>query len=215
MSESVKARATRGRPRDSGKREALLDAARELFLKHGYDVSTDAVAARAKVAKATLYANFSDKEALLEAVLRRESDRTVTDEQFSASLELDLDAALVEFGIRYLRFVNDRQLSGWDRLLISAVENHPKMPQRFFAAGPGRGRNVLAEILAAGVKRDELAADDTTEAAGDLIGLWMGFTSLEVNLGARKPLKPAEIRSRVVRGVKLFMRIYRTHHNDA
>ncbi|SDU38131.1 TetR/AcrR family transcriptional regulator [Stappia sp. ES.058] len=47
-------------------RERILEAARELFEEHGYEAtSVDAVAARAGVAKATVFAHFSDKASLL------------------------------------------------------------------------------------------------------------------------------------------------------
>jgi TetR/AcrR family transcriptional repressor of mexJK operon len=54
-----------------GKRDAVLDAAVELLLLHGYDgTSMDAVAARAGVSKTTVYAHFADKLELFQAVMR-------------------------------------------------------------------------------------------------------------------------------------------------
>lgn len=50
----------RGRPRDPAKREALLEAARKLFLELGADaVTVDQVIAGAKVSRATYYNNFA------------------------------------------------------------------------------------------------------------------------------------------------------------
>jgi AcrR family transcriptional regulator len=50
-------------------RERILDAAAALFYDEGYDVTIDAIAARASVAKPTVYAHFASKDALIEAVL--------------------------------------------------------------------------------------------------------------------------------------------------
>ncbi len=61
----------KGRPKDPLKTQAILQAARKLFLEQGTEVTTAEIARVAGVAKATLYANFSDKEHLIEAVLRR------------------------------------------------------------------------------------------------------------------------------------------------
>ena len=61
----------RGRPKDDSKRVALLDAARALFLSRGPEVTMEEIAATAGVAKATLYAKFTDKESLVEAVDRK------------------------------------------------------------------------------------------------------------------------------------------------
>ena len=58
---------------------ALVDAARELFARDGYDAtSLDAVATRAKVTKGAVYHHFEGKRQLFEAVFGREVERMVT-----------------------------------------------------------------------------------------------------------------------------------------
>jgi AcrR family transcriptional regulator len=55
---------------------ALVDAARELFARDGYDAtSLDAVAARAGVTKGAVYHHFEGKRQLFEAVFTREVER--------------------------------------------------------------------------------------------------------------------------------------------
>jgi TetR/AcrR family transcriptional repressor of mexJK operon len=162
------------------------------------------------VAKATLYANFSDKDDLIESVIRRESDRTVTDEDFEKGRSGPAEDALTEYGKRYLHFINQRETLGWDRLISLAAARNPELPRRLFSAGPGRGQMMLTAMIEAAIKRGELKKVDASAAADDLAGLWIGFTHLEIKLGARPPLSPAEIDARVLRGVQLFMLIYGT-----
>jgi AcrR family transcriptional regulator len=58
---------------------ALVDAARELFARDGYDAtSLDAVAARAGVTKGAVYHHFDGKRQLFEAVLSREIEKMTT-----------------------------------------------------------------------------------------------------------------------------------------
>src|SRR3712207_5867039 len=58
------------------KPRAILDAAAELFLAHGFAaVSMDAVARQAGVSKATLYAHFPGKDALFAAMVAERCDR--------------------------------------------------------------------------------------------------------------------------------------------
>ena len=58
---------------------ALVDAARELFARDGYDAtSLDAVAARASVTKGAVYHHFEGKRQLFEAVFTREVERMLT-----------------------------------------------------------------------------------------------------------------------------------------
>jgi TetR/AcrR family transcriptional repressor of mexJK operon len=128
----------KGRPKDPLKTQAILQAARKLFLEQGLEVTTAEIARVAGVAKATLYANFSDKEHLIEAVLRQESDLTISDHDFAQRHHLPLIEVLTAFGNRFVRFINQRELTGWDRLIASAALRHPELPGRFYAAGPGR-----------------------------------------------------------------------------
>jgi AcrR family transcriptional regulator len=53
-------------------RERLMQAAGELFAEQGTDVSLEAVAARAGVGIGTLYRNFPNRDALVEAAYRSE-----------------------------------------------------------------------------------------------------------------------------------------------
>jgi AcrR family transcriptional regulator len=58
---------------------ALVDAARELFARDGYEAtSLDAVAARAGVTKGAVYHHFDGKRQLFEAVFAREIERMTT-----------------------------------------------------------------------------------------------------------------------------------------
>ncbi len=57
------------------KRAAILEAARELFVRDGYDrTSMDAISARAKVSKRTVYDYYGDKQRLLLGVVEAGGD---------------------------------------------------------------------------------------------------------------------------------------------
>ena len=56
-------------------REALIEAAREVFREQGYDASLDLVAKRAGVGPGTLYRHFPTREALMDAMLQSWVDR--------------------------------------------------------------------------------------------------------------------------------------------
>jgi AcrR family transcriptional regulator len=61
-----------GRPRDSGRDLAILDAALSLLTEVGYEqLSMEAVAAHSGVAKTTIYRRYRDKAALVAAAVER------------------------------------------------------------------------------------------------------------------------------------------------
>lgn len=200
----------RGRPKDGAKREAVLDAARDLLLAHGADVTMDVIAAKAGVAKATLYANFSDKGALAAAVLSREVERSFVLDDEASPPDACFEDALIAFGVRYLTFINRQQVSRWNSLIVSSGDKHSGLPPRLFAAGPGRLQALLVELIERGRAQGEVIGigDDSAELAGNLTGLWLGFEGLKISLLARKPYDAEEIRKRAIKGVRLFLRLH-------
>ena len=198
----------RGRPRDPAKQVALLDAARELFLQHGPEATMDEVVAHAKVSRTTLYANFPDKGALIEAMFARESRRIVSEAFAEASLTIPLDQALTGFGERFVSFLSDPETLAFERLIAQLATAHPTLAPRFFAAGPGRAHDILRRIVAQGRDRGELAIDDLDAAVSDLIGLWQGFRRVELSFGQRAPYQGDELQRFVARCVTMFMRLY-------
>lgn len=87
------------------KRRAILDAARELFVRDGYELtSVDAIAGRAGVSKRTIYDHFGDKELIYSAVLEEVSERLTITIQAALEEELapgcDLPSGLLAFARR-------------------------------------------------------------------------------------------------------------------
>jgi len=197
----------RGRPKDGAKRQAILDAARRLFLERGVEVTTEEVVACAGVAKATLYANFADKNELIEAVIQRESAAIISDGIVHEGL--DFTERLELFGERYVRFGLHKDIAGWDRLIAHGARNDPTLPNRFFEAGPGRWHSLLMQLLESPDAKRELSIPDTSQAAADLSGLWLGLIGLQVRLGAAALLSPTDITRRVRHGIAVFRSHYR------
>jgi TetR/AcrR family transcriptional repressor of mexJK operon len=189
----------------------MLMAARTLFLAKGYEaVTMGEIATRADVSKATLYASFADRSALLEAVIRQESERIIGEDYLHAEEGLDLEGRLVRFGVRALTFLTDPERLRFERLLAGAAQRYPRLAERFFEAGPGRVRSALATLIDSGAAQGLLRVEDSFAAAGDLLGLWQGFLRVETALRYRRVPGQRELRRRVERGVGLFMRLYGT-----
>ena len=200
----------RGRPKDEAKREAVLDAARALFLRHGADgVSLDSVIHAAGVSKANFYSNFADRAALLEAVIRREAERVIrSDEPAGGSGSIETD--LASFGFRLLRLLTDHDLIGFEHLIGTAGQARPELAERFFLAGPGRTFDALVARIALGMREGSLRPDAARQAAEDLVGLWQGFMRVELSMTLRPKPGLQALEARAARGVRVFMKLYGT-----
>ena len=198
-----------GRPKDMEKREAILDAAAGLFAQRGVEgVPIEAIAAEAGVSKVTVYANFKDKAALLEAIVLRETCRLGREFDAISASEGTLADRLTRLGDTLVSMLNEPSHEAMDRCLSIAAVEHPDLGQQFFQAGPGHLRNIIAEMLAEASKRGEITAPDPLAAAEDLLGLWFGFRSVESRFVGKKKLAEDALRAHIQRTVGLFLRAY-------
>ncbi len=91
---------------DHAKEVAILDAARELmFTKGPAKLSMEAVARKAGVSKVTLYNRFSNKNVLIEALIRRQSNELIKHLGITPEARISPRQALYKFGQRLLSFI--------------------------------------------------------------------------------------------------------------
>lgn len=199
-----------GRPTDERKTEAILDAARAVFFRHGFGAaSIEGIAEQAGVSKVTIYNRFGDKAGLLEALVRRQA-RHMTEIISKTNRDAaTLEAQLANFGCTLMGFLLEEQHFYFDSMLAIGKQRHPGATRRFFDAGPGTMRSELTAILEAAHARGDLTLDDPQRAAEDLLSLWRGFKDIEARFGVAKMTSPDEIRDHVCRGIDVFLRAYR------
>jgi TetR/AcrR family transcriptional regulator, mexJK operon transcriptional repressor len=162
--------------RREAKRKQVLAAARQLFLERGFDgASTDAIAARARVSKETLYRYHRSKEALLVAVMRE-----MAVEGFPAPLTValppaatrrDLEAALLRIAEQALDRLLDPAYLTLVRLALAESGRRPQLGELFRTQVPDAGSQALRTFLEDARRRGLLRPDlDPRLAARVLIG---------------------------------------------
>jgi len=204
------ARRAAGRPRDPAKLTAILDAAWALFLERGVEaVPIETIAARAGVSKGTLYASFSDKTALFEASMLRETERI---EESQRLMAFEAGTSLIEtlraFGMGIMTFLASDLAISFYGVLSAEIRQHPNLSRAFWELGPGRTRANLATILGGAAERGEIEIDDPDQAAEALFGLWQGFSNLQLALEGGSERTRSLISDRVDRGITIFMRAH-------
>ena len=82
-----------GRPKDMGKRAAILEAAKRMFTQHGFDgASMDQIAAEAGVSKLTVYSHFGDKDTLFTEAVERYCEQQMPASVFESAPETPVRA---------------------------------------------------------------------------------------------------------------------------
>jgi TetR/AcrR family transcriptional repressor of mexJK operon len=198
-----------GRPRDLAKIDAILEAAFELFRKHGIAPTTiDAVAERASVSKMTVYANFPDKPALLAAVF---------DHKIKAKPVLELAAAtdlnssierLVEFGEHIVSALTKPDVIGMGRCMTECVGQHPRLAATYYTAGLGEMVKRVAVFLKDLIERGFLSIENPELAAEQLVASWLGMSIGRQSLGLARPPSADVIEQRVRYAVETMVRAW-------
>jgi len=158
---------TARRPRADAVRnhERVLEAAKAIFSAGGPDASLEAVARRAGVGIGTLYRHFPTREALFEAVYRREVQQLV---EFAEQLKSE--AAPVDALRRWLRsnveFVATKK--GMSAALALAVDGSSELYAYTFDRLTKAVGALLDRAAAAGEIRSDIGPEDLLRA---LVGM--------------------------------------------
>ena len=152
-----------GRPRSAEADQAILDAATRLLIEVGFGrLTVDAVAARARVGKATIYRRWRSKSELVRATLARVEETP----EFGVSRNLrgDLQALL-----RWLveHFV-DSDAADLMPLLVNESRFDPELRDLRNAVSQ-QGRDIVRQILDSAQSRGELADDLDLEVVIDML----------------------------------------------
>ncbi|HEY0117286.1 MAG TPA: TetR/AcrR family transcriptional regulator [Cellulomonas sp.] len=134
-------------------RDALLAAAVEAFAKDGADVPLETIAANAGVGVGTLYRNFPDRNALIEAAYRHEVEELCERApQLLATRASGLDA-LREWTVRFIGYAAAK--AGMKEALRASIGAEGSL----FSETRELIVTALGELLAAGAKDGSIRAD--------------------------------------------------------
>jgi TetR/AcrR family transcriptional repressor of mexJK operon len=198
-----------GRPKDLGKRAAILDAAKRLFSTQGYDgVSMDQIAAEAGVSKLTVYSHFGDKEALFVEAVKAHCEARLPPEMFEAADAAPLREGLLQIVRAFYAMITGPEALGVHRLMCSPQLAESPMPRLFWDAGPRRVQEAVATMLQHHVDSGELDIDDVQRAASQLLCLAKGEAHAQQVFGCGGELDANALESHLRGTVDMFLRAY-------
>ncbi|MDL5154482.1 TetR/AcrR family transcriptional regulator [Actinomycetospora termitidis] len=162
-------------------RAAIVRAATELFLAHGFQATgTDRIAAAAAVSKQTVYNQFGDKRSLFAAVVL---GVTATAEAYGAELTATLGAverredvgpALRRLAHRWASAVLGPNVLAVRRLVVAEAARFPELAAEYHRRAPGATLRTVADGLARLAGRGLVEVDDPERTASDLAFLLFG-----------------------------------------
>lgn len=188
------------------RREALLQAAAEVFFEQGYAATKiDAIIDRAGGSKRNIYNEFGNKEGLFLALVAENADMALSTLPVEEIEARDLRETLTAFGQHLMAAYMSPALIGIYRIAITEANRFPDLVRSFYEQGPGRATSQLAAILQGARDREEIRADDCERAAGHFVGMIRGNLHLQVILGLRPPPSGEEMKEAVASAAEVFL----------
>jgi TetR/AcrR family transcriptional repressor of mexJK operon len=198
-----------GRPKDPSKRQAILDAARQMFTAQGFDgASMDQIAAEAGVSKLTVYSHFGDKETLFGEVVKSYCETRLPDTLFADVPEVSLRERLLQIAHAFFAMISDAQAVAGHRILCSPQISGSSLARLFWDSGPRRVQAGFAALLERRIAAGELAIDDVPRAASQFFCLLKGEPHAQLVFGCCEMPDPAAIEAHLAASVDLFLRAY-------
>ena len=218
------------RRRTEAKRNAILDVAREVFRKKGYQgTSMSEITEKVGGSKATIYGYFKSKKLLFEAVMNSMSVENasqfasasggtvsvipeenasriaqVVDEMLASSD--DIRTTLYDFSRRFISMICQPEFLESYRLI---VESSPKteMGKNFYEKDRGYVIGSLQQCFEAYMAKGELCKEDAGVAAQIFLSLIQGLI-FEHHLFGFRRMSRSEIQKRTRQSVDAFLKIY-------
>ncbi len=193
--------------RTEARREAILDAAKGLFLEKGFQqTSLCDILRRSKGSRSTLYKLFGNKEGLLEAMIQESTDEAwgilqtwLTDHPAAS------EQALVDLGCRFMKTLLAPGALAVHRVLVSEAPRVPEQAAFFFEAGPERTKARLTAWFAEAQDVGDFVDGEPALLAELFLGMVFGDTFFRRVLGLSVELDQAAIEQKVRTAVAVFL----------
>lgn len=202
--------ATPGRPKDMAKRQAILDAAKCLFLELGYEGSSmDSIALAAGVSKLTVYNHFNDKETLFIAAVENHCENQLPALDFDLKPDMAIETALNRIALRFQSIIYSKEGLELHRLMCSMTQHNPTLVHKFFAAGPTRVLSHMTRLLEQAHAQRKLSIANSLQAAEHFLSLFCGHRHMRVLFDIEAAPSEQQQQQLAQDNIVFFVRAYR------
>lgn len=198
-----------GRPKDLGKRAAILEAATRLFMTTGYEgTSMDQVATEAGVSKLTVYSHFGDKEGLFANAVQSHCEHYLPPLMFEPEPAPPLREHLLHIARAFFDMISAPEAVIAHRILYSPQIANSPLAEKFWNAGPRLLQDGFAQMLRNRIQAGELDIPDVSRATSQFFCLAKGECHERLVLGCVVDQSETATRAHLEATVDMFLRAY-------
>lgn len=180
--------------------EAILSAAKDLFLSVGYEAtSMEAVAQTAGVSKRTLYIRHPTKEALIKAVVE-DRIRSWSNEASARNSEAqeEFPESLKRHAQTFVHMLANPEVQQFDRLILQTAHRFPEIAETFYKVGYSYEIEFLTEEIIRGTQDDPIPPKEPRRVALQLLSMIQGWRRTQETIRTISPQEAAEFASQAV-----------------
>jgi len=195
---------------DPGKRAKILEGARAVISRVGYDAaSVSDIAREAGVSKGTIYVYFGGKEDLFVAMISQQRDAMFREYERMVEGPGDLVDKMYRLGCSMTRTLCSDRVIRAHRVIIGVTERMPEIGREFHDKGARRAEKLLVRLLEPECAAGRLDIPDLDLAAAQFFQLSMAGLFRARLLGRRpEPPDEDEIKHIVREAVAMFLARY-------
>ncbi|MFC3901304.1 transcriptional regulator, TetR family [Acinetobacter marinus] len=198
-----------GRPKDLKKRQAILEAATQCFLRTGYEgTSMDSIAKLANVSKLTVYNHFQDKAHLFGAAISMVCDQRLPKHFYQLDIHKSVEAHLFELSVAFLKMVYSDEAIKLHQLMTSLASQEPDLVALFFNSGPQQTRTNLLSLFQQFQQHQLIDIDDELLAIDLFCTLMTDVHHDRVLWGIDPVPDLAKIQTKVKHQLAIFFKVY-------
>ncbi|WP_428243311.1 TetR/AcrR family transcriptional regulator [Gynuella sp.] len=195
---------------DPIKRMQIMDGARQVFMRMGYDAaSMNDITREAGVSKGTIYVYFQNKEDLFSALVELEREKMLAATRLSLKFNTPIAETLQQYGETVAKLLTKNSYIRLMRILLGVIDRIPEPSGNFLSCMPMTSRLVLKEYLQTQTSAGLLDIDDCELASQQFMDLAYGGL-IKKQLFCQASCEPEidEIQRVVRSAVRLFIAGY-------
>ncbi|OTG68913.1 TetR family transcriptional regulator [Acinetobacter sp. ANC 4169] len=198
-----------GRPKDLEKRQRILNAARSLFLKHGYHGSSmNQIAQEAGVTKLTVYNHFQDKANLFVCAIAATCEELIDARPFNLHADSDFHQEFVHACELALNIINLPEAIKLELLLLELAVEQNQLAHMFFNESHLRMNAMWENFFQQAIELGFIQTEALTTLNQLIVSLLFGMRHHEVLLGMRTVPTPEERQQIIQYSIDIFMLKY-------
>ena len=194
------------RPSSRRKHQAIVDAARQVFLEQGFSATTmDMIAESAEVSKRTVYKHFDDKHSLFAAVVRMLCDKVVPPSLHEMEINNSEPlTVLTKLAVQILSNLYAREQIALLRVVVTESQGFPELGALMYEQVE-HTEDLIREYLMTQRKKGTINLPDPELAASQFLGLIKTDLQLQLLFERRKRVSKFEIQKIAATSVDLFL----------